>query len=89
MANYLLQNTSLNVHIVDYIDGALIKNCIFSHRLHFIEFRDFKTCDIDYETHLILHAGIPYKLRSELKIGDQVKILQWAAHEFNLVIFYS
>ena len=89
IANFLIKNSKINVNIIDYKDGALIRNCIAHERLNFIEFKDFLPCKINFNTCLILQAGLPYKLRKELIIGEKVKIIQWAAHEFNLVPFIS
>ncbi|MCA6459663.1 MAG: hypothetical protein IM598_06860 [Chitinophagaceae bacterium] len=89
VANFLTKQTTLEVNIIDYKGGALIRSCNFCKQLRFIEFRDFEPCVLDFDTCLVLQAGIPYKLRNELVIGKEVKIIQWAAHEFNLVPFIS
>ncbi len=85
IANHLLKTTSIPINIIDYKEGALIRNCGQHPNLNFIEFRDFKTCNLDFETYLLIQAGIPYKMRSELKIGKNVRMLQWVAFEYNLV----
>ncbi len=89
IAKFLIKNSKINVNIIDYKDGALIRNCVPNERINFIEFKDFVPCNINFNTCLILQAGLPYKLRKELNIGEQVKIIQWAAHEFNLIPFIS
>ncbi|WEK19673.1 MAG: hypothetical protein P0Y49_00695 [Candidatus Pedobacter colombiensis] len=85
VANYLLSTTDIKVNIIDYKDGALIRSCIKHDNLNFIEFKDFEPCNLDLDTFLILQAGLPYKLRNELKIGKSVRIFEWAAFEYNLV----
>lgn len=87
IANYLAQKDNITINIIDYENGALKLSCLKHRRINFIVFNDFEACKIDYKTCLIIQAGIPYKLRSELKIGPEVKIIQWAAHEYNLVPF--
>ena len=89
LTNYLLEDDKHEINIIDYKNGALIRSCKPNSKLNFIEFKDFESCIIDFETHLIIQAGLPYKLRQELKITDKVKILQWAAHESNLVPYLS
>jgi hypothetical protein len=89
LTNYLLKDDKNEVNIIDYKNGALIRSCKPSSKLNFIEFKDFESCVIDFETHLIIQAGLPHKLRQELKITEKVKILQWAAHESNLVPYLS
>jgi hypothetical protein len=89
LTNYLLKDDKHEINIIDYKNGALIRSCKPNSKLNFIEFKDFESCIIDFETHLIIQAGLPYKLRQELKITDKVKILQWAAHESNLVPYLS
>ena len=89
LTNYLLKDNKHEVNIIDYKNGALIRSCKPNSKLNFIEFKDFESCIIDFETHLIIQAGLPYKLRKELKITEKVKILQWAAHESNLVPYLS
>lgn len=85
VANHLLKTTSHQINIIDYKDGALIRNCNLHPNLNFIEFKDFEPCNLDFDTHLVLQAGIPYKIRNELKIGAGVRIIQWVAFEYNLV----
>jgi len=89
LTNYLLKDNKHEINIIDYKNGALIRSCKPNSKLNFIEFNDFESCIIDFETHLIIQAGLPYKLRQELKISDKVKILQWAAHESNLIPYLS
>ena len=89
LANYLLRDNKHEINIIDYKNGALIRSCNINSNLNFIEFKDFESCIIDFETHLIIQAGLPYKIRQELKITEKVKILQWAAHESNLVPYLS
>ena len=89
LTNYLLKDNKHEVNIIDYKNGALIRSCKPNSKLNFIEFKDFESCIIDFETHLIIQAGLPYKLRQELKVTEKVKILQWAAHESNLVPYLS
>ena len=88
-ANYLLSNSKIKVNIIDYEGGVLIRNCNKNNKLNFIKFEDFKACIIDFDTYLIIQGGLPYKLRNELSIGNKVKIIQWVAHEYNLVPFTS
>ncbi len=85
MANYLLKHTDIKIHIIDYKNGALIRTCDQHPNLNFIEFTDFQDCVLDIETYLVIQAGVPSQIRNELKIGEQVKIIQWAAFEYNLV----
>jgi hypothetical protein len=85
IANYLLENSDIEINIIDYSDGALARTCNKSFKLNHIIFEDFKPLHLEIETLLVLQAGIPYKLRNELIIGDKVKVLQWAAFEYNLV----
>ena len=89
VTNYLLANSSMTINIIDYEGGALIKNCNKNKKLNFIKFEDFKDCLLDFDTYLVIQAGLPYKIRNELKIGNKVKILQWGAHEYNLIPFVS
>jgi hypothetical protein len=89
LANYMLEFTDLTIYIIDYDNGALIRNCKKSVRLKHIIFNDFESCELEIHTFLILQAGLPYKLREELKIGKNVKIIQWAAFEYNLIPFLS
>ena len=89
LTNYLLKDNKHEINIIDYKNGALIRSCKPNSKLNFIEFKDFESCVLDFKTHLIIQAGLPYKLRQELKITKKVKILQWAAHESNLVPYLS
>ncbi len=85
ITNYLLENSEIEINIIDYAEGALARTCNRSPKLNHIVFEDFKPLDLNIETLLVLQAGIPYKLRNELIIGNKVKVLQWAAFEYNLV----
>ena len=89
LTNYLLSDNEHDINIVDYKNGALIRSCKPSPKLNFIEFKDFEDCILDFETHLIMQASLPWKIRQELKISEKVKIIQWAAHEANLVPYLS
>tara|TARA_B100001057_G_scaffold184276_1_gene185004 strand:+ start:17500 stop:18768 length:1269 start_codon:yes stop_codon:yes gene_type:complete len=89
LTNYLLKDNKHEINIIDYKNGALIRNCKPNLKLKFIEFKDFESCVLDFETNLIIQAGLPHKLRQELKISKKVKILQWAAHESNLIPYLS
>lgn len=88
MANYLLKYTTATINIIDYKNGALIRTCDQHPNLNFIEFTDFEECLLDFETYLVIQAGVPSQLRNELKIGNQVRIIQWAAFEYNLVPYF-
>lgn len=89
LTNFLLKDNKHEINIIDYKNGALIRSCKPNSKLNFIEFKDFQSCIIDFETNLIIQAGLPYKLRQELKLTEKVKIIQWAAHESNLVPYLS
>ena len=72
LTNYLLRDNQHEINVIDYRNGALIRSCAASPRLNFIEFKDFENCIIDFDTHLIIQAGLPSKLRKELKISGVV-----------------
>ena len=89
LVNYFVRTCNYELNVIDYHDGALIRSCKPSPKINFIEFRDFEDCYINFETYLVVQAGLPSRLRRELKLCQKVKVLQWAAHEANLIPYLS
>lgn len=86
IVNHLAQyQDNIKLFVVDYIDGAIVRNLITNDKISVIPFEDGKKVTIPANSTLIMQAILPYSIRPELVIPDQTKIVFWCLHPDNLV----
>lgn len=73
------------IYIIDYKDGALNKLTKDSEKLQRIYFYDKKKIEVPKNSVLILQSLVPYTLRDELIISNEIKIFFWNLHPENLI----
>ena len=70
------------VKIVDFSDGAMARA---AEGLPLVEYREDKAIPIAAGETLVLQAEIPEKLRRQLTIDPDARIIEWQLHPYNLV----
>ena len=86
LANYISLNFDyIEIFVIDYVGGTLWEN-IRSDLVKKIPFVDGKDCFPAQDSYLVMQSIVLNTMRSELRIGQEQKILFWHLHPCNYQI---
>ena len=86
LANYISLNFDyIEIFVIDYVGGTLWEN-IKSDLVKKIPFVDGEDCFPAQDSYLVMQSIVLNTMRSELRIGQEQKILFWHLHPYNYQI---